>query len=112
VRFPDLDDIEAKSVAASARKGFDDRDPKELHRFFRYAKETVKRAIEAYDKYFNDYRGEGLKNDIEEEFAGDDEAIGMFDVYFMSLEKEEKKDDEDADPVGADFEIAPEGETA
>jgi hypothetical protein len=94
VRFPDLDDIEAKSVAASARKGFDDRDPKEIHRFFRYAKETVKLAIAAYDKYFNDYRGKGLKNDIEEEFAADEEAIGLFDIYFMSAERPEAEEEE------------------
>jgi len=94
IRFPDLDDIEAKSVAASARKGFDDRDPKEIHRFFRYARETVKKAIEAYDKYFNDYRGKGLKNDIEEEFGADEEAAGMFDIYFLSTEKDETEEEE------------------
>lgn len=103
VRFPDLDDIEAKSVAASARKAFDDRDPKEIHRFFRYAKETVKLAIAAYDKYFNDYRGKGLKNDIEQEFSSDEEAIGLFDIYYLSTEQQETEE-EQFDPLPA-FEI-------
>jgi hypothetical protein len=100
VSFPDLDDIEAKSVAASARKAFDDRDPKEIHRFFRYAKETVKKAIEAYDKYFNDYRGKGLKNDIEEEFFEDEDGQLVFGAYLLGVEKEPAQHEDDGQDIG------------
>jgi hypothetical protein len=81
VKFPDLDDIEAKSLAATVRKAFDDRNPKEIHRLFRYPPETVQRAFKAYDKYFNDYRGQGLRNDIEQEWSGDSDAMMVLLSY-------------------------------
>lgn len=81
VYYPDLDDIEAKSLAATARKAFDLRDPTELHRLFRYPKETIQRAFKAYGEYFNTYHGKGLRGDIEEDFATDEEASVLFFAY-------------------------------
>jgi hypothetical protein len=78
VVFPDLDDVEAKSLAVSARKGFEDREPQEIHRLFRYPPETVQRAFAAYDAYFNDYHGEGLRHDIEQEFFTDPDVHMVF----------------------------------
>lgn len=78
VVFPDLDDVEAKSLAASARKGFEDRESQEVHRLFRYPPETVQRAFAAYDAYFNNYHGEGLRHDIEQEFFTDPDAHMVF----------------------------------
>ncbi|MFI5382019.1 MAG: LysM peptidoglycan-binding domain-containing protein [Tepidisphaerales bacterium] len=81
VRFPDLDDIEAKSLAAAARKAFDDRDPKEIHRLFRYPKQTIRRAFKAYDRYYNTCHGKGLRGDIEQEFGNDPDARLIFFAY-------------------------------
>jgi hypothetical protein len=86
VFFPDIDDIEAKSLAASARKAFDDRDPTEIHRLFRYPKETIRLAFEMYDKYFNTYRKGGLRADIKEEFSTDPDAERVFFGYFADLD--------------------------
>lgn len=81
VRYIDLDDIEAKSLAATVRKSFDDRQPREIHRLFRYPAETVQRAFKAYDEFFNDYRGGGLRADIEAEWAGDEDAMLLLYTY-------------------------------
>ena len=78
VVFPDLDDVEAKSLAVTVRKAFDDRAPSEIHRLFRYPPETVQRAFAAYDTYFNDYHGTGLRHDIEQEFFADPDAHMVF----------------------------------
>lgn len=78
VIFADLDDIEAKSLAATVRKGFDERTPREAHRLFRYPPETVRRVFEAYDAHFNDYHGTGLRHDIEQEFFTDPDAHMVF----------------------------------
>jgi hypothetical protein len=81
VTFPDLDDIEAKSIAATVRKALDDRNPQEIHRLFRYAKETIRHVFKIYDQYFNDYRGQGLRNDLEQEWASDPDASLLLYTY-------------------------------
>src|SRR5262249_28492564 len=81
VRYRDLDDIEAKSLAATVRRALDDRNPLEIHRLFRYPAETVQRAFQAYDQYFNDYHGEGLRNDLEREFFADPDPELIFFGY-------------------------------
>ena len=101
--FPDLDDIEAKSLAAAVRKAFDDRDPREIHRLFRYPAETVERAFDAYDQYFNDYHGKGLRNDIEQEFFSDPDAELVFYTYLADANitgpAEDSATEEEAGPV-------------
>lgn len=84
VYYPDLDDVEAKSLAATARKAFDLRDSTELHRLFRYPKETIQRAFTAYADHFNDYHGKGLRGDIEHEYGSDAEASELFFAYMGS----------------------------
>jgi hypothetical protein len=84
VKFPDLDDIEAKSLAASVRKSFDDRDPKEVRRLFRYPAETVRRTFEAYDKYFNDYYGKGLRYDIDQFFTEPDARMVLYTYLVLA----------------------------
>ncbi len=86
IRFPDVDDIEAKSIAATVRKAFDDRNPREIHRMFRYPARTIRRAFAAYDKYFNDYRGKGLRNDIEQEWSSDPDARMFLFGYLNSAQ--------------------------
>ncbi len=84
VRYRDLDDVEAKSLAATVRQAFDDRRPIEVHRLFRYPSETIRRAFAAYDRYFNDYHGRGLREDIEAELCGDPDAALIFFGYYAS----------------------------
>jgi LysM domain len=104
VRYPDLDDIEAKSLAAAARKALDDRNPLEIHRLFRYPPETVRRAFQAYDRYFNDYHGEGLRNDLKREFFSDPDAELIFFGYLArvnQVEQSEAASTDVATPVAA-----------
>lgn len=82
VRYPDLDDVEAKSLAGTVRRAFDERNPMEIHRLFRYPRETIQRTFAAYDAYYNDYHGQGLRHDIETEFYGDPDVEMIFYGYF------------------------------
>jgi len=69
VEFLDLDDVTAKSLAARARKAFEERDTWDVFRLLKDAKVIVHKAIEAYDQYFNDYSGNGLLQDIDYELT-------------------------------------------
>ena len=69
VEFLDLDDVTAKSLAARARKAFEERDTWDVFRLLKDAKVIVHKAIEAYDQYFNDYSGNGLLQDIDDELT-------------------------------------------
>jgi hypothetical protein len=69
VEYPDEDDILAKSLAASVRQGFDDRDTHEVFRLLAHGTSVVSKALEAYDTYFNDYTGKGMVEDIYQEFT-------------------------------------------
>ncbi len=73
VCYPDLDDVEAKSLAACARRAFDARDPGEIFRVLKHSREMIRATIAAYDTWFNDYTGGGLLADIEQEFADPDD---------------------------------------
>jgi hypothetical protein len=90
VRYTDLDDVEAKSLAVTVRKAFDDRLPKEIHRLFRYPKETIQRAFKAYDQHFNDYHGQGLREDIRREWSTDDDAALVLHTYLADAELEDR----------------------
>jgi hypothetical protein len=67
--FPDFDDVEAKSLAACARKAFDDRNPQELFRVLAHSPTMLNMVIAAYDKYYNDYTSKGLIEDLYQEFT-------------------------------------------
>ena len=69
MEFLDLDDVTAKSLAARARKAFEERDTWDVFRLLKDAKVIVHKAIEAYDQYFNDYSGNGLLQDIDDELT-------------------------------------------
>ncbi|HEY0077393.1 MAG TPA: LysM peptidoglycan-binding domain-containing protein [Pyrinomonadaceae bacterium] len=73
VEFQEFDEIRSRSFAAIARKAFDDRCPQEILRALENSPQMVKLIIEAYDKYFNDYTGKGLVEDIYQEIT--DEAV-------------------------------------
>jgi LysM repeat protein len=69
VEFKDFDDIRAKSLAASARHAFDERTTDDIFHLLEQSPKMVKLAIAAYDKYFNDYTGKGLVEDIYQELT-------------------------------------------
>jgi len=77
VRYPDPDDVEAKSLAACARRAMDDRDLDEVFRVLKHSRWMIRRTIEMYDRYYNDYTGDGLLGDIDHEAtdADDRDAI-------------------------------------
>jgi len=79
VDFLDYDDIEAKSLAACARKAFDDRDPQQLFRVLKHSGTMIRQTVAAYDEHFNDYTGKGLLADLDQELT-DREArrVGAF----------------------------------
>ena len=76
VTYPDEEDILAKSLAASLRKGFDDRTTGQIFRLFTHDRPVVTRAVAAYDQYFNDYTGRGLVEDLYQELT-DPEALAV-----------------------------------
>ncbi|MFN0138360.1 MAG: LysM peptidoglycan-binding domain-containing protein [Phycisphaerae bacterium] len=75
ILYPDLDDIEAKSLAACTRDGFDRRDMTELLRALRDADEIVQATIKMYDQYYNDLSGQGLLADIDQEVVDPQDAV-------------------------------------
>jgi hypothetical protein len=109
VVYTNLDDIEAKSLAAAARQAFDDRDPLEIHRLFRYPRETIRRAFKAYEQYYNTYHGKGLRGDIEEEFGADEEASVLFFAYMGAAGQPGAIEDETYTEEGVSVEEAPRG---
>lgn len=76
VTYPDEIDMLAKSLAASVRKGFDDRRTDQVFRLFAHDRAIVVRAVAAYDRYFNDYTGGGLVEDLYQEFT-EPEALAV-----------------------------------
>lgn len=77
VIYPDLDDIEAKSLAACARKAMDDRDLTEVFRVLKHSRELIHDVVAMYGKYYNDYTGGGLLADIEQEATDPDERTAI-----------------------------------
>jgi LysM repeat protein len=69
VDYLDHQDVKAKSLAACARKSFDDKDTQEIFRVLDYSPQMIKKVIAAYEKYFNDYTGKGLIEDILQDFT-------------------------------------------
>ncbi|MFH1748441.1 MAG: hypothetical protein ABIG44_15515 [Planctomycetota bacterium] len=68
VEWLDFDDIESKSLAACTRDGFKRRDTEEALRLLRHSPTMIKQAVKAYDTYYNDHTGQGLIEDIYQEF--------------------------------------------
>jgi hypothetical protein len=76
VTYPDEVDILAKSLAACVRKGLDDRKTEQIFRLFTHDRPVVTRAVAAYDRYFNDYTGNGFTEDLYQEFT-EPEALAV-----------------------------------
>jgi len=72
VVFTDLDDVEAKSLAASARQAFDDRDYDEIIRVLMHSPHMLQQVVKAYGTYFNDYMGHGFVEDVYQETTDPD----------------------------------------
>jgi hypothetical protein len=84
VVYLDYDDILSKSLAASVRKSFDDRDTREVFRLLKRSPEIVRLTIQHYNRYFNDHHGKGLIEDIYREFT-DPEALQAVEIL-MALD--------------------------
>ncbi len=69
IDFPDLDDIKAKTVAASVRTAFDERRVDEVFHFIAQSPAVVRAATTAYERYFNDFTGRGLVADLYQEIS-------------------------------------------
>lgn len=69
IEYLDFDDIEAKSLAVCVRKAFDDRDTEDIFRLLGHSPQMIQMVISAYDKYYNDYTGRGLIEDIYQEIT-------------------------------------------
>jgi hypothetical protein len=69
VTYEDQDDMKAKALAAEARAAFDSRDTGEIYRILKHSPTMVRKALAAYDQYFNTLHGAGLVNDLYEEFV-------------------------------------------
>lgn len=70
--FPDLDDVEAKSLAACVREAFDRRDPREVYRILGHSPDGIQSVVEAYNAYYNTHTGKGLIEDIYQETTDPD----------------------------------------
>ncbi|NQZ52211.1 MAG: hypothetical protein HRT95_19175, partial [Moritella sp.] len=69
ITYSDYDDIFIKSLAAQLREAFDTRSNNTVFRILSKSSEIVKKVVEVYDQYYNDYHGKGLVNDILDEFT-------------------------------------------
>jgi hypothetical protein len=83
VLYKDYDDILPKSLAAMARKSFDDRDYLHLWRVLKHDPKTLKKVCQMYDKYYNDLTGKGLVEDVYAEITDEDALIPL--VGLMAL---------------------------
>ncbi len=64
VVFPDLDDVAAKSLAACARQALADDVPIQVARALKNSGAMIELIIEKYDQYYNDYTGQGFREDL------------------------------------------------
>ena len=64
VTYLDLDDIKAKSLAASARRACEQRNAGEIFRVLGQSPELVQKAAAMYGQYFNDFSGKGMVEDF------------------------------------------------
>jgi hypothetical protein len=76
VTYPDEVDMLAKSLAASVRRGLCERKLEQIFRLFAHDRPVVAQAVAAYDRYWNDYGGQGLVEDLYQELI-EPEALAM-----------------------------------
>ncbi len=74
IEYTNYDDIEAKSLAISARQAFEDREYDEIIRVLMHSPQMLQHVVVAYDRYCNDYTGKGFVNDVYQETT-DPEAL-------------------------------------
>lgn len=75
VKYPNGGDITAKAYAAAARDAFDGQDLGPVYRLLEQSPAAVQGCIAAYDRYFNDFTGEGFVEDIEAAFTDPDALL-------------------------------------
>lgn len=82
VRYTDLDDVKAKSLAGRARKACDTRDADEFLKVLLYSPELVEAAAQAYRTFFDSLSGQGMAEDIQNALEGSERLLG---VQFMMM---------------------------
>lgn len=66
VTYPDREDLLARSLAASIRRGFDDQTTGPLFFLLKQEQSIIERAAGIYEQHFNDLTGQGLAADIDQ----------------------------------------------
>jgi hypothetical protein len=89
VYYPDLDDIEAKSLAACARNAMDERNLEEIFRVFKCPRWMIQRVIAAYDRYYNDHTGGGLMADLDHEATDPHDRRALHGLLWIGALEEE-----------------------
>jgi hypothetical protein len=79
VAYPDYEDIEVKSLAASMRKAIEEKNTNQILHILKQNDVLVKRVSETYSQYYNDLSTKGMAEDIYENVnpGPDLEAIGI-----------------------------------
>ena len=72
VRYPDDDGVSAKAWAVYARRALDRQDFYPVFSLLQRSPTSLRQAIRAYDKYFNDYTGAGFLQDLDTVFTDPD----------------------------------------
>ena len=69
IRYPDTDDILAKTLAVRVRRGWEARSYGALFDLLSRDPDTVQQAVSAYDAHFNDLGGGGFRQDVQDTFT-------------------------------------------
>lgn len=83
VVYPDLDDVEAKNLAACVREALDQRNYSEIIRILEHSPDMLKAVARAYSAYYNDYTGKGLVEDIYQETTDPEAEVAI--EYLLTL---------------------------
>ena len=69
IRYLDDDDILAKTLAVRVRRGWEARSYGPLFDLAMHSPKTVQKAVAAYDAHFNDFGGQGFRQDVQDTFT-------------------------------------------
>jgi len=72
IRYPNMDDVSAKALAVCVRRGLEAKNYEPVYRLLQRSPATIQMAVRHYERYFNDYTGEGFVQDINAVFTDPD----------------------------------------
>ncbi|MCC6971627.1 MAG: hypothetical protein IT434_15555 [Phycisphaerales bacterium] len=97
IEYLDLHEVLAKGLAAEARAAMDKGTQEELLHLLKYDAETTTNMVTYYDKYFNNYSGKGLIEDLYKKFPDEDER-GVLEILLASNDQTTKSNLTSVDP--------------